>query len=146
MPPLRQRQGDIPELAKHMVRRWSGGRVRLSADCLNRLSQLALPGNVRELENLLQRMLALSEGDDLDAELLAELYSGASNDTAMSLAGLQKQYGDLDRWMDAQEQRMIEEALAATGGNITRAAEELGISFRSLRYRLKKLGFSGEGE
>jgi two-component system response regulator PilR (NtrC family) len=146
MPPLRQRSEDIPELAKAIVRQWSGGRSRLSESCLTRLCELPFMGNVRELENLLQRMLALSESGDLDAALLNELYAVKQPDAEVSLSRLQEQKVDLDSWLEAKERQLIEEGLAKTGGNITRAAEELGISFRSMRYRLKKLGLSGAEE
>lgn len=139
MPPLRQRQEDIPLLAMAMLRHWSGGRAWLSDACLRRLSGLPFMGNVRELENLLQRMLALSETGDLDNDQLSEAYAGAPVQPGLSLATLQEQGGDLDSLMSSLEQQLIEEALEKTGGNVTRAAEQLGISFRSLRYRLKKL-------
>ncbi|NWF35949.1 sigma-54 dependent transcriptional regulator [Mariprofundus sp. KV] len=146
MPPLRQRSEDIPELAKAIVRQWSGGRSRLSESCLSRLCELPFMGNVRELENLLQRMLALSESGDLDAALLNELYAVKQLEAEVSLSRLQEQKIDLDSWLETMERQLIEEAVSKTGGNITRAAEELGISFRSMRYRLKKLGLSGAEE
>lgn len=138
MPPLRQHREDIPLLAKAIVRQFSEGRSRLTEDCLRKLSTLPFMGNVRELENLLQRMLALSDSGNLDAKLLAEVYSGEHAGTQISLESLQQQEGDLDTWVATIEQQLIDEALARTGGNITKAAKELGISFRSLRYRLKK--------
>lgn len=138
MPALRQRREDIPLLAKAIIRQCSEGRSRLSDTCLKKLTTLPFMGNVRELENLLQRMLALSDSDDLDARLLDEMYSGVQGSTHISLTTLQEQGGDLDTWMSTMEQQIIDEALARTSGNITRAAKELGISFRSLRYRLKK--------
>ncbi len=138
MPALRQRSEDIPLLAEHIVRQWSGGRARLSDDALKTLTALPFMGNVRELENLLQRMLALSEDGELTAALLDELYFGSRESAPASLATLQQQGGDLDQWVTRFEQQLIHEALETSGGNITRAAEALGISFRSLRYRLKK--------
>ena len=146
MPPLRQHSEDIPELALSIVRQWSGGRSRLTEGCMKRLCELPLMGNVRELENLLQRMLALSETGDLDAALLNELYAVTPAETELSLSRLQEQEQDLDSWLEKIERQLIDEALAKTGGNITRAAQELGISFRSMRYRLKKLGLSGGDE
>ncbi len=146
LPPLRQRREDIPLLAKAMVRQWGEGRVRLTESCLARLVQLPFMGNVRELENLLQRMLALSDREDLDVDLLNELYSAAPKDTRISLSTLEEQQQNLDSWMQEQEKQLIREALHASAGNITKAAEKLGISFRSLRYRLKKLGLNGGDE
>ena len=144
MPALRQRREDIPLLAKAIIRQCSEGRSRLSDACLQKLTTLPFMGNVRELENLLQRMLALSDSDDLDARLLDEMYSGVQGSSHISLTTLQEQGGDLDTWVASMEQQLIDEALARTGGNITGAARELGISFRSLRYRLKKTSDENE--
>jgi len=144
MPPLRQHKEDIPLLARAIVRQYSEGRSRLTDDCLKKLVSLPFMGNVRELENLLQRMLALAETSDLDTKLLSEVYSGVHAGSQVSLDSMKEQQGDLDTWVAAIEQQLIDEALARTGGNITRAAEELGISFRSLRYRLKKTSPSNE--
>ena len=138
MPALRQRSEDIPMLAKRIVRQYSEGRARLSEECLPYLSTLPFMGNVRELENLMQRMLALSDSGDLDMALLQELYANVPAHTSVSLSQMQEQGDDLDSLMAAMQQQLIDEALAKTGGNITKAASELGISFRSLRYRLKK--------
>ncbi len=142
MPPLRQCREDIPLLARAMVRKWSEGRARLDEDCLRRLASLPLPGNVRELENLLQRMLALSPDGELDAALLDEILPESSPSAAageISLDALAAMDGGLDALLAGIEQRLIEEALARAGGNITEAARLLGISFRSLRYRMKKM-------
>ncbi len=144
MPPLRQRREDIPQLAKAIVRQWSEGRARISEPCMNRLCELPFMGNVRELENVLQRMLALSDTGDLDLQLLSELYSKGQGETQLTLSSLQQDKHNLDEWMECIEKQVIDEALTKTGGNVTRAAEELGISFRSLRYRLKKMGFAGD--
>jgi len=145
LPPLRQRREDIPLLARAIIRQWGGGRVRLNDKCLQRLMQLPLMGNVRELENLLQRMLALSDKDDLDVGLLNELYPGTSGGAQqLSLASLQEREQSLDSCMQAIERQLIDEALNESSGSITRAAERLGITFRSLRYRLKKMDRGGD--
>ncbi len=138
MPALRQRSEDIPVLAKRIVRQYSEGRAHLSEDCLPYLSKLPFMGNVRELENLMQRMLALSDTADLDLALLDEMYVGLQQQPSVTLTGMQAQGDNLDTLMATMEQQLIDEALAKTAGNITKAAAELGISFRSLRYRLKK--------
>jgi len=138
MPALRQRSEDIPELAKRIVYQCSEGRARLSEDCLPYLSTLPFMGNVRELENLMQRMLALSDSGDLDRTLLNEMYAGLPSHASISLNSMQAHGDNLDDLMASMEQQLIDEALSKTAGNITKAAAELGISFRSLRYRLKK--------
>jgi len=146
MPALRQRREDIPALARAIVRRWSEGRGRLSENCLKRLMTLPFMGNVRELENLLQRMLALSDNYELDVALLDEMYSGLQIHPPVSLQALHEAELNLDTWLEVNERQLIDQALLKTGGNITRAAEELGISFRSLRYRLKKTGQGDDPE
>ncbi len=140
MPPLRQCREDIPRLARAMVRKWGGGRARLDEGCLRRLSALPLPGNVRELENLLQRMLALSPDGELNAALLDEILpEAAPMASEVSLEALAAYEDGLDGLLGEIERRLIEEALARAGGSITEAARLLGISFRSLRYRMKKM-------
>ncbi|RMD63163.1 MAG: sigma-54-dependent Fis family transcriptional regulator, partial [Planctomycetota bacterium] len=115
----------------------------LSEAALNRIMRLPLPGNVRELENLLQRMLALAGGDELGVELLEGL-GGEAESEGMSLEQLRRSNLSLDEALEDVERRLVREALAASGGHVTRAAALLGISFRSLRYRLKKLGVKPE--
>ncbi|MDQ7011900.1 MAG: sigma-54 dependent transcriptional regulator [Mariprofundaceae bacterium] len=139
MPPLRQHPEDIAELTGVFIRRWGGKDTTITPDCVERLTELPFMGNVRELENLLQRMLALSEGGVLDRQLLDTIYTFESPDSDLSLAAMKKQAGSLDAWLVNLEKGLIQEALDASGGQITRAAKLLGISFRSLRYRLKKL-------
>jgi len=138
MPALRHRSEDIPLLAKRIVFQCSEGKARLNDDCLDYLSQLPFMGNVRELENLMQRMLALSDSGDLDAALLDEMYSGVQSNASISLHQMQAEGENLDSVLMQLEQQLISEAMSKTGGNITKAAHELGVSFRSLRYRLKK--------
>ncbi|MFQ5581906.1 MAG: sigma-54-dependent transcriptional regulator [Mariprofundaceae bacterium] len=140
MPPLRQHREDIPELAGILVKRWGGQEVSIAPDCLERLSELPFMGNIRELENLLQRMLALSKDNLLDRQLLDDIYTYEAPDSELSLSVLKKQSKDLDTWLGGLERDLISQALDESGGKITKAAKLLGISFRSLRYRLKKLG------
>ncbi len=142
MPPLRQRREDIPMLADALLARHmpEGMRPRLAEEALARIMRLPLPGNVRELENLLQRMMALAEGDELGVELLDGLSRRDEAGEALSLARLQEARMSLDEALEETERRLVREALEESGGNVTRAAEALGVSFRSLRYRLKKLG------
>lgn len=140
MPALRQRREDISLLVDALMRRW-GGNMHVAEACRKRLSQLPLLGNVRELENLLQRMIALSDGDSLDDAILDDFYPSA--DTAgLSLEEMRKQGVDLGQLLEQVELQLINEALAETGGNVTQAAKLLGITFRSIRYRLKKLGIN----
>ncbi|MDX8402800.1 MAG: sigma-54 dependent transcriptional regulator [Mariprofundaceae bacterium] len=139
MPPLRQRREDIPALAESLLKHWGGDKTRISDSCMQRLSKLPLLGNVRELENLLQRLVALSEGDILDESLLDDFYPDSDN-SSLTLDELHQQGVNLDQALESAERQLLSEALQESKGNATKAAGILGISFRSIRYRLKKLG------
>jgi len=142
MPPLRQRQEDIPLLVEHLLARWSQGEeaFRLAPKAIGKLSALSLPGNVRELENILQRMIALADGCVLNTDILDELRGEEMPGQALSLQQLQENGINLDDALEGVEQRLLQQALDSSHGNITEAAKLLGVSFRSLRYRLRKPG------
>ena len=99
------------------------------------------PGNVRELENIVERAVALAEGETLGADLLPE---GVLRSHVAPPAPDQSLQGEetLDTLVDAYEKSLIEEALRRSGGNRTRAAKILSVTFRSFRYRLKKYGMA----
>ncbi|MDQ6956531.1 MAG: sigma 54-interacting transcriptional regulator, partial [Mariprofundaceae bacterium] len=142
MPALRQRREDMSDLVAALIKR-AGGNVDVPDVCMKRLMKLPLLGNVRELENLLQRLIALSDDHELDVSLLDDFY--ASNDaSSMSLEAMQRADSNLDEVVEGIERQLISEALTETGGNATQAAKLLGISFRSIRYRMKKLGMKGD--
>lgn len=140
VPPLRQRREDIPLLANHILAQLAqraGLPVpRLTAACLEQLCQYRFPGNVRELENMLERAFILAEGDVIDASDI--LLSGVQ--PARDTAGQLDQIDSLEDFLDNIERQAIMQALEETRWNKTAAAKRLGLTFRSLRYRLKKLG------
>jgi len=142
MPPLRQRQEDIPLLVDHLLARWSQGeeRLRLAPETMKKLASFPLPGNVRELENLLQRMIALADDSVLTPSILNEIRMEEAPGKELSLRQLQEDGINMDDALEDVERRLVRQALDESHGNITRAAELLGVSFRSLRYRLRKLG------
>jgi two-component system response regulator PilR (NtrC family) len=137
VPPLRERVSDIPQLAEHILGRLAASNQRvcpqLTPAALERLQGYSFPGNVRELENILERALILSEAGVIDSKDLhlpkVELAS-----TPESLAG-----GSLEERLEEVEKQAILQALERTYYNKTAAAKQLGITFRALRYRLKKL-------
>jgi len=137
VPPLRERPGDIPALADHVLERMarqSGlDKPDIAPEAMERLQAYPFPGNVRELENVLERAITLCEGSTLRAEDL-QLPERAS-DTTDASADV-----PLEELLDAVAKDRIVKALEQTGGNKTAAAKLLGISFRALRYRLDKLG------
>lgn len=132
MPPLRDRPEDIVPLAKALLRRL-GSPLEFSEAALQALAKYAFPGNVRELENILERATALCSGNRINPEDL-----GLPESVQFSEA--RRATETLDDYMNRLEREALVQALAKTGHNRTAAARLLGISFRSLRYRLDRLG------
>jgi two-component system response regulator PilR (NtrC family) len=151
VPSLRERMEDLPLLVHHFVERYAaelGKPVRGFGDeAMRVLFAYPFPGNVRELENVVERAVALSRSDVIEVDALppgvvSPRQSGESQ--LIPPDGVQ-----LDELVNAFESRLLLEALERTGGVKKRAAQLLGISFRSFRYRLEKLGLDdapgGEG-
>lgn len=132
MPPLRDRPEDIVPLAKALLHRL-GSPLEFSEAALQALAKYAFPGNVRELENILERATALCSGNRINPEDL-----GLPESVQFSEA--RRATETLDDYMNRLEREALVQALAKTGHNRTAAARLLGISFRSLRYRLDRLG------
>ncbi|MBA3540937.1 MAG: sigma-54-dependent Fis family transcriptional regulator, partial [Deltaproteobacteria bacterium] len=148
LPPLRQRREDIPMLVEHFLRRFGaehGRTFRISTDALRRLEAQDYPGNVRELENIIERAVALSNGPIIDAELLPELKAGP-RDVVELPATFPAEGVDLERLVADFERVWVQRALETTHGVRKHAATLLGISFRSLRYRLVKLGIDKDDD
>ena len=145
MPSLRQRREDIPELINALMKRCGGSNIKISDSCMERLCNMPLAGNVRELENTLQRLIALSDDGELDVSLLDE-FQAANSSPQISLQNMQTQGLSLDEQLETLEKGLVEEALHKTKGNATQAAKLLGIGFRSIRYRLEKLGLKDPKE
>jgi two-component system response regulator PilR (NtrC family) len=146
MPPLRDCREDIPLIAASIlerIARASGAApARLSDAALAELAQYDFPGNIRELENVLERAMALSGGAEIGADELmlrpvaAEEGGGRAADGALG--------APLPEYLDRVEREAILEALARTQFNRTAAAKLLGITFRTLRYRMQRLGITDE--
>jgi two-component system response regulator PilR (NtrC family) len=138
MPALRERREDLPELAEFILQRLSeshaGQAPMLQPAAIEALQRYDFPGNVRELENMLERGMALAENQVIDAaDLNLTPIEGSGMTGVDGVAGLQTHLDDL-------EKLAIQEALAKTGHNKTAAARLLGVTFRSLRYRMERLG------
>lgn len=141
MPPLREMPEDIPQLAANILARHCrelGAAIpELSEAAASALCRHAFPGNVRELENVLERALALCNGSAIESEdLLLEASSQDEDDPAFLPAG----EIPLPEYLESIERKILLDALEKTGNNKTAAARLLGVSFRTLRYRLAKLG------
>ena len=161
VPSLRERLDDIPVLSAHILKKIAEDQGipprGLTDSALAHLMRHAFPGNIRELENILARASALTENSDIDIEDLIQQedfsavqhvtqkegtdFSNAESGSAKAPATLLEEVnGDLETYLAGQERQILTEALTAHRWNRTSAARSLGISFRSLRYRLKKLG------
>jgi two-component system response regulator PilR (NtrC family) len=140
MPSLREMREDIPLLAEAVLKRQCGSDEppRLSADAKQELARYDFPGNVRELENILERALALATGDEIRAEDL-QLAPAAEAQEPHTRGDL-----PLQEQLDAMERKAILDALNRTHYNRTAAAKLLGITFRALRYRMERLGIKDE--
>ena len=158
LPPLRQRREDIPLLVDHFLKRHGKdlGRVlSISPAALKLLEDYDFPGNVRELENAIERAVALAPSDELDVDDLPRLRITAVREVVESAAAAAAAAEfpddgvDLDRLLADYERAWVGRALERAGGVRKKAATLLGISFRSMRYRLAKLGFDkdpGDGK
>jgi len=142
MPSLREMREDIPVLAREILRRIAGGdAITLSPEAIASLQAYAFPGNVRELENVLERSLALCAGDRIgpEEELPTGVAGGASRHAG---AGRSCRVFRCRSISIASRRRPILEALEKTRFNRTAAAKLLGITFRALRYRMERLGIN----
>ena len=164
VPALKDRREDVPDLATHLLEKIAEENgtspKSLSAEAMAHLTQADFPGNVRQLENVLARAAALADTDEIqidDLEIMASASTvthtaelnpdtnenlntpatsiGNQNMTALDAVG-----GDLEGHMDSIEREILQNAMTEYRWNKTAAAKALGVSFRSLRYRLKKLG------
>jgi two-component system response regulator PilR (NtrC family) len=140
MPSLREMREDIPLLAESILRRQCGNvdPPRLTEEAKVELARYDFPGNVRELENVLERALALATGDEIGAQDLRLAPSSEPQETG-DVGGL-----PLQERLDAIERKAILDALDQTHYNRTAAAKVLGITFRALRYRMERLGIKDE--
>ncbi|MAT66677.1 MAG: sigma-54-dependent Fis family transcriptional regulator [Gammaproteobacteria bacterium] len=141
VPPLRERREDIPRLVEHLLNKLGhDARHRLSDTAVQALQAYDFPGNVRELENILERAVTMAEGEIIEAEDL-HLQTNTASDQPTT-AGNPPPPGSvpLEDYLGEIEKQAILDALEQTNQNKTAAAELLGLSFRALRYRLKKLG------
>ncbi|WP_298625071.1 sigma-54 dependent transcriptional regulator [uncultured Legionella sp.] len=138
VPTLAERLSDIPALTKVILTKLAKNQNRkaitLSEECLMRLQCYHFPGNVRELENILERAMAMSEGDTIELDELHVPQHSFSSSVSSSLLS-----ANLSDILQDQEKELILDALEKTKWNRTAAARLLGISFRTLRYKLKKL-------
>jgi two-component system response regulator PilR (NtrC family) len=141
VPPLRERREDIEEIANNVLRRLAEAAGEpatfLPPHALAALKGYRFPGNVRELENMLERAYTLCETDEINtADLRLAEPSRPTEQAGPSLADID----NLEDYLESIERKLILQALEETRWNRTAAAQRLNLTFRSMRYRLKKLG------
>ena len=150
VPPLRERRGDLPALCEALlakIAQESGMAVpALSASLLEQLCVHPLGGNVRELENLLHRAVALSDGEALHVDFVpsggAPIAGAAGGGAPTDAARPAPVPGDLQSYLDQQERDILVKTLTETGFNRTAAAARLGLSLRQIRYRIARLNIT----
>ncbi len=147
LPPLRDRKEDIPALAERFLKRFAAEMGKdvtgLTPDALRALERYEFPGNVRELENVMERAVALAGSRAVGLGDLPREVSGSAASSDSELLALPEEGCQLDELLSEAERRLLVAALERSGGVRTAAAKLLGISFRSLRYRLQKQGLDG---
>jgi two-component system response regulator PilR (NtrC family) len=149
VPPLRERRADVPLLVNHFLKKYAPAAakniLRVDPGSLQALCGYDWPGNVRQLENTIERAVALETGEELRAELPAErpksraAAAGAATvgaDTAS--AGVLPEGVDMEKYVAEIEKSLLTSALAQCNGVQTRAADLLKISYRSFRHLMKK--------
>ena len=139
IPPLRDRKEDVPGLVEHFIKKYSLENRKeisgVSAEARDLLMRYAYPGNVRELENIIERAVVLSKRGSISSVDLPLHLRGAANESGINSIKLK---GQLNETLDTIERGLILDALKESNGVQTRAAEKLGVSERVLRYKLSK--------
>jgi two-component system response regulator PilR (NtrC family) len=156
MPSLRDRPSDIPLLANLLLAKLCTyqkiSMPKLDREAQTYISKLQFPGNVRELENMLERALAMSDGKIITTEDLSyennyiPVASGLNSQKNSTLYAEKPSELNLSDYLEDVEKKAIVKALEKTNNNKTAAAKLLGVSFRTLRYRLAKLGLAKESD
>lgn len=146
MPALRERPSDIPLMANMLLEKLCHHQntplPSIDANAMAYISTLPFPGNVRELENMLERALAMCDGKIITLEDLSTENMPESTLSAPIFEVTQTEELNLTDYLEDVEKRAIIQALQKTNNNKTAAAKLLGVTFRTLRYRLAKLGLS----
>ena len=152
MPALREMHEDLANLIAHLLRKHQSGNINMTPAAREALLRYNYPGNFRELENILERAVALASNHTIDVDDLqittdplgggsaaVELEGTSQHQVISGLPNFQMGTTQIQDYLDDIERQILEYALRLTQGNRTQAAKTLGISFRSMRYRLERL-------
>jgi len=142
LPPLRERRTDVPMLVEHFLKKFTAGarQKEFSEQALSILMSYDWPGNVRELESVIERALLLSEGERIVPE---DLPAAVRSGIAAPRGPYSLEIPDTGIDLEALERTLIVKALDKVAGNVSRAARLLGLSRRTLQYRLEKIQHEG---
>lgn len=150
LPPLRERLEDIPLLTTHFINKYNEDRQGdnkiqgVDPEAMSLLEKHSWPGNVRELENVIERAVVLETEDTIQVSSLPENISGAVEPSSEVKMPSSDQPVDLEKTLDQIEKKMISGALDQSNGIINKAAKQLNLSFRSMRYRIQKHKLKGK--
>jgi two-component system response regulator AtoC len=137
LPPLRQRPGDIPLLVAHFLEKYNAGKKTFASEATRMLVEYPWPGNIRELENTIERIVILAAGDEIDvSDLPAEVRAGSGSMVGKPVFLLPQDGCDIEE----VETDLIRQALDRSGGNAGRAAKLVGLTTRMLEARMQRLG------
>jgi len=140
IPPLRERNGDIPLLVDYFLRKYSEKMKRrmkrISPKVMNILDRYPWPGNIRELENTMERIVAIEDRETITRDSLPPELLESSTETAAPLSI--RDGFNLNAALDDLSRKYLSEALRQTGGNLKESARILGLNYRSLRYLIEK--------
>jgi two-component system response regulator AtoC len=144
LPPLRHRTEDIPALVRHFVSHYNdklGLQITsFSSTAMKSMLAYPWPGNVRELQNVVERAMVLTEGSEIEPDQLPPNVRDPQGDTLPMLESLPADELSIKKHTAQLEKRLIARALELTGGNRTRAAEHLELSYRALLYKIRDYG------
>ncbi len=138
LPPLRQRPGDVPLLVAHFLEKFNAGKKALSGDAMQALVTYQWPGNIRELENTIERIVILSHGDEIGVDdLPAEVRAGLAG-IERSVSGFALPEDGVN--LEEVELDLVRQALDRTGNNVPKSAKLLGLTTKTLEARMQRLG------
>ncbi len=141
IPPLRERKEDIPLLVNNFLNKYSGGTKKITKETLNGLMEYEWKGNVRELENVIERIVLFTDGKEITPAVLPALITEYKSEVKDTLE-LPEEGIEIDKVISNIEKNYLLKALERTGGVKTEAAKLLNLSFRSFRHRLYKYRIS----